>query len=125
MAKIPFNIGDAYEDKIFRILLKMGVLPLGTQRAGAGTGADMPFLHKGKKFILEVKKDLQADYGQKMLKWSREKGWFWAVDDEVTQLYTRLGALEYLNKKNIIPRKFTKNKRDITLADKREDQRRF
>lgn len=125
MKKGSYNKGDAYEDKIFCILKRKKFLPPNTRRAGAGTGADMPFIHKGKVFILEVKKDKAADYGQKMLKWNSTDGWLWCVDDEVTQLYTELGILKILNNKNLVPIKFSKDKKSITAKDRSGDQRAF
>ncbi len=59
-------------------------------------------MHNSCESRLEVKLDLRADYGQKMLNW--ENGiWNWCVDDPTTRLYTEIGILDFINDKNIIP----------------------
>ena len=125
MTKVPYNKGDAYEANIFKMLESLGLIPEGTKRAGAGAGADMPFLHNGKIFNLEVKKDLQADFGQKYFKWNKNNGWSWALNDQVTNFYTQLGVLTILNNKSIIPNKLNKPDKQITIKDKKEDQKNF
>ena len=122
--KVPYNKGDAYEDKVFRILQQLNFTIPNSRRAGAGGGTDMVLIHKGKRYNLEVKKDLGADYGQKMLKWS-DDNWHWAVDDETTKLYTDLGALAHLNRRRIVPIKFNKDDKDLTYGDKKTDMQRF
>jgi hypothetical protein len=52
----PFNLGDAYERKIFGILSKIGCIPPGGKPAGAGTGTDIIFLHKKQMYNLDSKK---------------------------------------------------------------------
>lgn len=122
MSKVPYNKGDEYEQKLFMILFKSKVVFPGITRAGAGGGTDIVLIHKGKRINLEIKKDDKADYGQKMLKWSKERGWYWAVDDEVTRLYTSIGALKHLNDRGIVPIKFNKRNENITPQDKKKDQ---
>jgi len=125
MIDIPYNLGDEYEYRIFTILKKKGLIPTDARRAGAGGGSDAYFIHRGKRYNLEIKKDLQADYGQKMLRWSRDQGWCWSVDDETTRLYTSVGALNYINDIDYTPKKFTIPNREITYAMKKEDQAKF
>ena len=125
MSDIPFNLGDAYEYRIFTILKKKELIPLDAERAGAGGGSDAYFINSGKRYNLEIKKDLQADYGQKMLRWSKDQGWYWSVDDETTRLYTSVGALNYINDIGYTPNKFTRPNREITYAMKKEDQENF
>ncbi|MEM2914882.1 MAG: hypothetical protein QXH91_05745 [Candidatus Bathyarchaeia archaeon] len=125
MTRVPYNKGDAYENNIFRILKAKGLLVAGAKRAGAGGGADVVFLHKGKSYKLEIKLDKGVDYGQKMLVWSAKDGWRWSEDDDVTRLYTELGVLKFLKKKGVVPIKFSKPNTNITQADKEADQKNF
>lgn len=119
-----YNRGDAYEEKIEQICRKKGILPLDFSRAGAGSGADIIFVHHGNKNILEVKADLKADYGQRKLNWSNGL-WTWAKKDEISDFYTKLGILDNIQQKNIIPLRYTKQKDKITLPDRDVDRRLF
>ena len=121
----PYNRGDAYEKKLFDALQKKGVLAPGTHRAGAGTGPDLKFSHRTRIYNLEAKLDLKADYGQKMLKWSKDQGWSWCKQDKVTALYNALNVLTYLNSKGRIPNKHRKENIDLTILDKKQDQLMF
>jgi hypothetical protein len=119
-----YNQGDSYEEKIFEILQKKKVLSPNAKRGGSSNKPDLIFLHQSRPSFIEVKLDLKADYGQKMLKW--ENGvWSWRVDDSVTQLFTHLKILDYINDKNIIPNRYTIPKEEITQAQKKEDQSQF
>jgi len=101
---MPYNRGDLYERG----------------------GADVKFLYKSQEYNVEIKVDLKADYGQKMLKWDiKNKSWFWSVDDSVTQLYTSIGILDYVNQKNFTPNRFTISKEQITIQHKKQDQQAF
>jgi len=121
-----FNRGDEYENVIYEICKKRGILPPGFSRAGASAeGADIIFIYNGKENVLEVKVDLQADYGQKYLSWD-ENGWDWSKPDKTTDLYSSLGALDYVNKhNNFSPRRHTVDKEKIVLNDKKWDQNMF
>ena len=121
----PYNKGDEYEDKIFRILRDSKQVPEGFERAGAGDRPDIVFLHSGKPHNLEVKNALTVDFGQKMLRWSADKKWYWSEDDKITQLYTGLGVLDAINNKNIVPIKFNRPNKEITPTDKKADQNAF
>ncbi len=123
--KKPYNKGDAYEDKIVELMRLRLILPNTFIRAGAGGGKDALFIHNGKEYSLEIKNGLGADYGQKMLTWNEDDKWTWCRDDIVTQFYTEAGILDYVNKKNIVPRRFTVEKKLITPADKVADQKAF
>jgi len=123
--KEPYNKGDAYEEKIVKIMKRHGIVPKHFHRAGAGGGTDAIFVHHGKQYNLELKKDLFADYGQKMLTWSKSTLWTWRVDDEVTRFYTDLGVLDHVNAKNIVPKKHQKEDSNLTFKDKKEDQKNF
>lgn len=124
-SKKPYNKGDAYEDKIFRIMEMHNITPKGSRRAGAGTGTDCIFITQGKEYNLEIKKDLKADYGQKTFHWSNEMGWSWSIKDDLTDFFDKFHVIELLNKKNISPNKFTKLKEVLTLEDKKSDQTLF
>jgi len=122
--QIPYNKGDAYEKKIFDILKERGLTPKNSERAGTGTGTDVVFVHKGKLFNLEVKNGTGADYGQCMLKWKNGK-WVWCKDNDVTRFYTSIGVMNILDKRNIIPIKFNKPNKQITVDDRTNDRRAF
>lgn len=119
-----YNKGDSYEEKIFQVLQEKNVLSPEVKRGGSSNKPDLIFLHQSRSSSLEVKLDLKADYGQKMLKWE-EGVWSWRVDDSVTQLYTHLKILDYINNKKIIPNRYTIPKEQITQAQKTEDQKQF
>ena len=119
-----YNKGDRYEEKIFEILQKRNLLSPEAKRGGSSSKPDLIFLHQSRPSFLEVKLDLKADYGQKMLKW--EDGvWSWCRDDSVTQLYSHLKILDHINSKKIIPNRCTIPKEEITQAQKTEDQKQF
>tara|TARA_Y100000590_G_scaffold92982_1_gene105272 strand:- start:3290 stop:4036 length:747 start_codon:yes stop_codon:yes gene_type:complete len=126
-----YNTGDTYELRIGRILEQRGVLPENFQRAGAaGNRPDLAFVYNGNTYGLEVKKDQTADFGQKYLKWNEDNEIFeWSVDDDVTQLYTRVGVLEFINTVENARRfhlnKITKENEEITRLDNKEDQNFF
>ena len=123
--KKPYNKGDEYEDKIFKLMAGKGILLHGCKRAGAGVGCDAIFVHQGKSYNLEIKKDLFADYGQKMLNWNKQDGWFWRTRDEINELYNKFGVLGHIRAKGIIPNKHSKPDKSLTVVDKKEDQHNF
>ena len=63
-----YNKGDTYEGIIFDLLTTKGLIALNSKRGGAGNQPDISFVHDNRQTNLEVKLDLEADYGQKMLK---------------------------------------------------------
>lgn len=119
-----YNKGDSYEQNIFDLLNARGLLALNSTRAGAGNSIDIKFLHNFQEYNLEIKLDLEADYGQKMLKWDNGI-WRWCVDDAVTSFYTSVGVLDIINAKNFIPNRYSILKEEITTQQKNEDQRAF
>ncbi len=58
--------------------------------------ANIKFLHNLQEINLEFKLDLEADYGQKMLKWNNGI-WSWCVDDSITSFYISVGVLNHIN----------------------------
>lgn len=122
--KPPFNAGDAYEKRISDILLTKGMTDPRVERAGADHGPDHYFIHIGNRYGLEIKMNPEADYGQKKLVYMGG-AWEWAVDDEITQFYTRIGVLKKIRDRNIIPRKYSKPDKDLTAADKEYDMKTF
>lgn len=120
-----YNRGDTYEQTVFNILNSQKLIAPDSKRGGAGHQTDIKFLHCGSEQGLEVKLDLKADYGQRMLKW--EQGvWSWRVDDSVTQLYTDLGILNSINQKLITPYRYTVLPfENIRLEHKKADQKSF
>ena len=119
-----YNKGDAYEAKIHQICVQKGITPLSCIRGGAGSNADLIFIHNKEQYNLEIKFDLAADYGQKMLRWENN-AWRWCVDDETTRIYTGMGVLDILQKKNFIPNKHTIENLLLTQEHKSFDQSSF
>lgn len=119
-----YNKGDTYEEKIFEICVKRGIVPKNFKRGGAGNSPDIEFIHRGTTNTLEVKADTKADYGQKTLRW-KDGMWSWCVNDEVTKMYTQLGILKLIQARKIIPRKYTVTNKLLTQEDKSTDQRAF
>ena len=75
------NKGHVYEKKIVKILKKKNLLPDGSFGAGSGPGTDVVFLHKKKKYKLEIKNSVTApDYGQKrLIPYLSGKTWKWTL----------------------------------------------
>ena len=58
----------------------------------------------------------------------KEWRWDWAPKVKgmkITDHYTKLGVLDYLNKKKIIPNKYRKADSELTYQDVKEDQKNF
>ena len=126
------NKGHRYEKKIVQIMSDKKIIPDGKQGAGSGPGTDITFLHKGKEYKIEIKNSVtDPDYGQKRLipeKIKNKWEWNWAPtvkDEKITKYYTKLGVLDYLNKKKIIPNKYRKPDTELTLEDVKGDQANF
>lgn len=119
-----YNKGDNYEQNIFDLLDARGLLVLNSTRAGAGNSTDIKFLHNLQEYNLEVKLDLEADYGQKMLRWDYGI-WSWCVNDAVTSFYTSVGVLDIVNAKNFIPNRYSIPRDEITVQQKNQDQKAF
>jgi hypothetical protein len=119
-----YNKGDNYEQNIFDLLTAKGLIAIGSNRGGAGNATDIKFLHNFQEYNLEVKLDLEADYGQKMLKWDNGI-WSWCVDDAVTSFYTSVGVLDIVNAKNFIPNRYSIARDEITTQQKNQDQKAF
>lgn len=115
------NKGHVYEDMIFELLEKTGLLYPKTKHEGMAGGVDAVFCHLGKPYNLEVKNGLDADYGQTFLKWGKD-GWGWLGDDEASRFFDQRGALIYLRKKGIVPIKYNKLKEKLTFDDMHKDQ---
>ena len=100
------NKGHKYEKKIVEILQKRSLMPSEISGAGSGPGVDAIFIHKGKQYSIEVKNRANgAEFGQKRLipvKSGKQWKWEWAPkvkNLDITKHYTKLGVLDYLNKK--------------------------
>ena len=126
------NKGHRYEKKIVQILKNKKLMPSEVDGAGSGPGIDAFFLHRGKKYSIEVKNRANgAEFGQKRLvpeKKGKEWRWDWAPKVKgmkITAHYTKLGVLDYLNKKKIIPNKYRKADSELTYQDVKEDQKNF
>ena len=119
-----YNKGDNYEQNIFDLLTSKGLIAIGSARGGAGSATDIKFLYNFQEYNLEAKLDLEADYGQKMLKWDNGI-WSWCVDDAVTSFYTSVGVLDIVNAKNLIPNRYSIARDEITAQQKNQDQKAF
>ena len=119
-----YNKGDNYEQKIFERLIAKGLIVLGSTRGGASNSTDIKFLHNLQETNLEVKLDLEADYGQKMLRWNNGI-WSWCVDDSVTSFYTSIEVLDIVNRKQFIPNRYYIPRDEITIQQKNQDQKAF
>ena len=126
------NKGHKYEKKIVQILKDKKLMSTEVAGAGSGPGIDAFFLHRGKKYSVEVKNRANgAEFGQKRLipeKKGKEWKWDWAPKVKgmkITDHYTKLGVLDYLNKKKIIPNKYRKPDPELTFDDVKEDQKNF
>ena len=126
------NKGHKYEKKIVQILKNKGLMSNEVAGAGSGPGIDAFFLHRGKKYSVEVKNRANgAEFGQKRLipeKKGKEWKWDWAPKVKgmkITDHYIKLGVLDYLNKKKIIPNKYRKPDPELTFEDVKEDQKNF
>jgi hypothetical protein len=119
-----YNKGDNYEQNIFDLLTAKGLIVIGSTRGGAGNLTDIKFLFDFQECNLEVKLDLDADYGQKMLRWDNGI-WSWCVEDAVTSFYTSVGILNIINAKNFIPNRYSIPKNEITCQHKKQDQKAF
>ena len=126
------NKGHKYEKKIVEILKNKKLMSTEVAGAGSGPGIDAFFLHRGKKYSVEVKNRANgAEFGQKRLipeKKGKEWKWDWAPKVKgmkITDHYTKLGVLDYLNKKKIIPNKYRKPDPELTFEDVKEDQKNF
>lgn len=120
------NKGHKYEDKIFELLEKANLLYPGTTHIGMAGGEDATFCHRGKKYKLEIKDGLGADFGQKKFNWSKKDGWTWSENDKVTQFYTNdLTALSYVNRTKGAPIKYTKPNEELTYEDAEKDSKMF
>ncbi|MFN5862418.1 MAG: hypothetical protein ACK451_10625 [Pseudanabaena sp.] len=119
-----YNKGDNYEQNIFDLLSSKGLIATGSTRGGAGNATDIKFLYNSQEYNLEVKLDLEADYGQKMLRWDNGI-WGWCVDDAVTAFYTSVGVLDIVNAKNLIPNRYSILRDEITVQQKKQDQKAF
>jgi hypothetical protein len=119
-----YNKGDNYEQSIFDLLTSKGLIVIGSTRGGAGNLTDIKFLFDFQECNLEVKLDLDADYGQKMLRWDNGI-WSWCVEDAVTSFYTSVGILNIINAKNFIPNRYSIPKEEITYQQKKQDQKAF
>jgi hypothetical protein len=112
------NKGMEYENKIRNILILKGLLPTNLK------GNDVGFTHKGKDYYVEVKNTSAPDFGQKRVRWKQGRGWYWARDDVVSELFDKYDILDEINPK-FIPRRHSKSEDKITKRDKIYNQKRF
>ena len=87
------NKGHKYEKDIANILKKKGV-KLSKEPAESSGGIDLEFLHKNKKFSIEVKeKAVGPDWGQVGLKY-KNNSWEWSSSKK------RKNIIQVYDKKN-------------------------
>ena len=120
-----YNKGDEYEDKITNILIDKQILPKDYQRAGASHKSDIVVPYNNKKINIEIKnKSKGADYGQKELKWSNEKKFYWtdkSPNDPIVKLYNKLNIIEKYLDKDYVPRRYSIDISKLTKVDKQYD----
>ncbi len=119
------NKGQNYESDVFEILDDAGLIFPGTTSEGLAGGADAEISINHKKYHLEIKNGLGADFGQKKFNWSKKNGWTFSENDDVTKFFKKIGVLRFLNKKKIIPRRYTVPQNRITVRDAHVDQVKF
>jgi hypothetical protein len=120
------NKGHKYEDRIFELLEAAGLLYKGATKMGMKGGIDAIFCHIGKPYNLEIKNSLHTDYGQQRFSWAKKTGWFFRKNNETTKFFIKdLNVIAVVNKKKIIPIRYTKPKNRITYADGAADQKAF
>jgi len=112
------NKGQLYEEKINQLLDDKDLLPnnLGENDSG--------FIFGGKTYYVEIKNYQAPDFGQKGMVWSKDSGWTWRQNDIITDLYDDFGVFDFIYE-GFVPRRYTKNKDDITKEDKVYDQQHF
>lgn len=96
--------GFVYEGKIHRKLLSKKLVPSGFTPAGSDSNApDAMFLYDKISYKLEVKLDLNADYGQGTLEYQNKKwvlgGSKTAAAEELRNLMRSVGIENFANKK--------------------------
>ena len=120
-----YNKGDEYEDKITNILIDKEMLPQDYERAGASHKSDIVVPYKGKKINVEIKnKSKGADYGQKELKWSNERKFYWTdknPNDPIVKLYKKLNIIEKYLDKDYVPRRYSVDINKLKKTDKQYD----
>ena len=83
------ELGFAYENEVIEALKTAGIAGNIQEGAGASaTGADADFFVGGKKYLLEVKKDADAQMGGTSVRY--KEGSFEMVNEEVDQSTTDL-----------------------------------
>jgi hypothetical protein len=112
------NAGQLYEAKIRSLLDKQNLLPQNLHENDAG------FIHCGQDYYIEIKNKTAPDFGQKRILWDKQNKWHWSIVDSVTDLFDELNMLERISK-TFIPRRYSKETDQITIADRRYNQERF
>lgn len=94
-----YNSGDTYEEKLFSICLKKGLISKGSQRAGAdGNRPDLEINFNNHCINIEVKNNKNPDYGQKKLDYNiQTNSWGWAKPDKISRFYEELNLLDKIN----------------------------
>lgn len=96
--------GFLYEQTIYKVLKKYNLMPSGFVPAGAARNApDSMFIHKNKHYKLELKLDLNADFGQGTLDYDMKADkWVLggakdAAADEMRHFLKSVGADKFAN----------------------------
>lgn len=95
-----YNSGDTYEEEIFNICSFKGIVPPGSNRAGAdGNMPDLQVVNNSQLINVEIKNSSNPDYGQRKLDYNiNTNTWRWAKSDKVSKLYEDLNLIEYIDK---------------------------
>jgi hypothetical protein len=129
------NKGILYEQKINRVLLKNGAQRKGFRPAGSDPNApDALLTIKGEDYKVEVKLDLQVDFGQGSLDYDVKTG-IWslggaknAAGEQMRQFLKMMGVEKEVNKKwgkLGAPRKYTVETKKFTQKDVKHDYDKF
>jgi hypothetical protein len=121
------NKGHRYEKKIANIMKEKSV-QLSKEPAGSSGDTDLEFIHKGKKYSMEMKENaVGPDWGQVILKYKNDS-WEWSSSKkrkQIIKVYDNLelegtkGVLNFLNKK------FIPNKGRLDKISKKEHDEDF
>ena len=125
--------GFLYEAAIHTKLKNKGLVPLGFQPAAADPNKpDGKFIYNGQTYNLEVKLNLETDYGQGTLEYSQGKWGLGGANtpeaDEMRNILNSVGAVQFVNNQwglMGIPHKGTVMNEQFTPEMVRQDYKRF
>lgn len=121
------NKGHRYEKKITE-LMKKNKIQLPKEPAGSSGDTDLEFLHKSKKYSMEMKENaVGPDWGQVGLKY-KNNSWEWSSSEKRKQIIKVYDSLELEGTKgvlNFLNKKFIPNKGRLDKITKKEHDEDF